>query len=682
MRLVRILIMATIIGVPVLLLTGLPSCSSQNPQAHNRVIVLGLDGFDPRLCNRMMDAGELPNFARLRDTGGFKPLGTSIPPQSPVAWASFITGENPGGHGIYDFVHREPNTPDLRQFYSAAKTEVSHEGWEVGKHRIPLTFWPFNQEATETVLTRGGVPFWDRLDAAGVPVWLYNIPANYPPSPSVAGNQYCLAGMGVPDLLGSYGTYQFFAKNRQRPVTEAGGMRKPLRFNRDHVATAKLVGPVNSLLQDPVDTDIEFQVYRHPKDSLARIEIQDKTIVLKEGEWSDWQRVAFKLEMPNFLPNEEVTGLCRFYLQQVRPDFRLYVSPINIDPMAPSQAISEPPEFVTEISEELGMMYTSGFQEEYNALKNSVFSDTEYLIQADDVLEQRMRLLDFALERYEDGLLFFYYSSTDLQAHMFWWDSDEPHPTRTPAEAQKYMAVIKKLYRDMDDVVGRVVDAYGDKATILVMSDHGFCNFRRQVNINNWLRDNGYLVLPADATTIYDKGTDWSRTRAYSMGLNGIYLNLKGREYNGFVTPEEKEELIAEITAGLQALRDPDTGEPCIVTVYRGDEIYSGDYTYYAPDLVVGFKRNYRASWNNVLGGLNAELFSDNDNAWSADHCIAASEVPGVIFANKPIQHPNPSLIDLAPTLLDLFGVEPPDHLQGHSLFSGPPVAAATTGKE
>jgi predicted AlkP superfamily phosphohydrolase/phosphomutase len=290
------------------------------------------------------------------------------------------------------------------------------------------------------------------------------------------------------------------------------------------------------------------------------------------------------------------------------------------------------------------------------------------------VLQERMNLLNYALGRYQDGLLFFYFSSTDLQAHMFFWEGDEKHPTRSAEDAQKYMGVLHDLYQRIDKVIGDLVKTYGEKATIMVLSDHGFCNFRRQLNLNTWLRDNGYLG-PAQCGSLfqnepkYGPVVDWTQTRAYGLGLNGLYLNLKGRERDGIVTPAERDALLEELKAKLLAIRDPEDGEPAISQVYRSDQVYSGPMAERAPDLIVGYRRGYRCSWLTALGTIEPEVFSDNKEAWSADHCMAMEELPGVLFANRPIQHAGPALTDLAPTILEEFGVRPPAGMTGKNVF-------------
>lgn len=644
-----------------------------------RVVVLGFDGFDPVLGERLMNQGRLPNLARYREAGGYRRLGTTIPPQSPVAWASFITGCNPGVHGIFDFIHRDA-ARQCAPMFSAAETIPATGGWEVGDHRIPLTFWPFSHGPAQTVLRREGVPFWDYLDAAGMPAWIYDIPSNYPPSPSQHGHQFCLSGMGTTDLLGTYGTYQHFSTRYREERHEGGGIRKPLVF-RDHAARAILTGPRNTLLTEKKqsDTTLEFMIYRDPKNAVARIDLPDRTIVLRSGEWSRWEQVRFRVSMPSFLPDSEVVGICRLYLQEVYPVFRLYVSPINIDPAHPGgQRITTPPDFSQQIAHELDHFGTLGFQEDHKALSNRIFSNAEFQAQADFVLQERLKLLDFALCHYDDGFLFFYFSSTDLQAHMFWWDSAEKHPVRLPDEARSAYELIERLYERMDAIVGEVANRVGPRATLLVMSDHGFCNFRRQFNLNTWLRENGYLG-PENADTLLGgpgaRAVDWGRTRAYGMGLNGLYLNLHGREQHGIVDAgAERANLLRELKERLLAVRDPENGEPAISAVDLADSVYDGPCRARAPDLVVGYRRGYRSSWDTTLGGLSERVFGDNDSAWSADHCMATEELPGVLFANRPITRPAPSLLDLAPTVLTEFGLPAPPQMTGRPVFEGGPT--------
>jgi predicted AlkP superfamily phosphohydrolase/phosphomutase len=473
--------------------------------------------------------------------------------------------------------------------------------------------------------------------------------------------------MGTPDLLGTYGTYQHFAENGPfRTKDEAGGKRSKLLF-KDETATAKLIGPLNNFLKEPESATIPFCVHRDKAAKACVIEILKHKILLKEGQWSRWIKLDFEMSLPALIPNTHLMAICRFYLQEVSPNFQLYVSPINSDPSSSALQITEPPEFIKEISDRLGLFSTTGFQEDHKALSNEVFTDEEYRIQAGMVLQERLKLLEYALDNYDDGLLFFYFSSTDLQSHMFWWDSDLKHPTRAAEDAKMCFRHIHKLYHKLDSVVGDILRRYDDKATIIVMSDHGFANFKRQFNLNTWLRKNGYLY-PPNSTGIL-KNIDWSRTRAYGLGINGLYLNLKGRERDGIVKlGEQREQLLDELSTRLEAVRDTN-GKRVIFKVHRTDKVYSGPAITLAPDLVIGYCRDYRASWATCLGDMTKEILLDNDSVWSADHCADASEVPGVIFSNRPIGASTPALVDIAPSVLKKFGLNIPLSMQGEDIF-------------
>ena len=646
-----------------LVVTSPASVSLKPSSGGKKVIVIGIDGMDPILTERMMDEGNLPALDQLRKMGGYRRLQTSDPPQSPVAWASFINGAGPGSHGIFDFIHRDPERQCL-PFYSAAETIASRGHLDFGEHQIQLDFWPFNHQPAQTLLKRGGTPFWEYLEEADISSVFYNLPSNYPPSPSKHGRYQCLPGMGTPDLLGTYGTYQYFSEDGPlRTRQESGGMRSMLFFENES-ARARLVGPMDAFLKKPEQVVVDFMVHRDAQAKAAVIELQHHTLVLKERQWSSWIPVDFTLSFPG--PDKHLSGICRIYLKEVYPNFSLYVSPINMNPSRPAVEMTEPNSFSQNISKDLGLFYTTGFQEDHKALSNGVFSYEEFASQAGMVLDERLNLLEYAKKHYEDGLLFFYFSSTDLQAHMFWWDSDERHPVCTKSKAQKNFSKVQSLYQKMDQVVGQVLSEYGSKATVMVLSDHGFANFGRQFNLNTWLRENGYLY--PDNTTSLMKDVDWSRTRAYGLGINGLYLNLKGREKEGIVLPEQREALLDELVKKLEAVRD-DNGRKVIKKVRRADKTYFGTETGLAPDLIVGYSRGYRASWATCLGDIERNVLSGNDSAWSADHCCDSSEVPGVLFVNRPIRASDPSLIDLAPSILAEFGLGRPSTMTGSNIF-------------
>ncbi|MFH1418060.1 MAG: alkaline phosphatase family protein [Planctomycetota bacterium] len=679
-RLARLLFEALFVCT---LLLGLGGCDDKGDAGGKKVLVLGCDGMDPVLVGRMLEEGRLPNFAKLRDEGCFHPLTTSIPPQSPVAWSNFITGAGPGVHGIFDFIHRDASGQVPIPYWSGNKIKVLGEKDPIGL----FGEYEYPRIEARNELLRRGTPFWEHLDARGIPVQMYRLPSNYPPSESKYGNVKCLAGMGVPDVMGSQGTYQHFAAQTRREVLEPRGFQLRLRHDwKSGAYISKLYGPDNDLHVPVKDSRtgreerprlfVDLKIYPDPENDVAKIIFVNQSvlgdeeveIILSVGEWSGWQEVHF-LKTPAGL---SVSALTRFLLQEAHPTVRLYASPMNFVPTAPEAVFSEPPKFVEEIGEEIGPFYTQGFAEEFNALKHGLFTDEEYRIQSGYVMEERFKLLDYALNHFEEGMLFFYFSSTDLQAHMFWWDSDESHPTRSAEEAEKYNAVVEACYEKMDEALGRCRERLGEDATIMVMSDHGFGNFKRGFGVNTWLRDEGYLVSRNNRGVLID--TDWSRTRAYSYGVGGsIYLNLKGREQQGIVEESDRDRLIEEISTKLMGVIDPENGRPVFHRVYRADECYSGPEVKNAPDLILGYARGYRASWETCLGDFDKTIVMDNDNPWSADHCIAHDLVPGILFCNREIATETPALIDMAPSILTLFGVPTPDGMTGKSFFKASP---------
>ena len=641
-----------------LVILAFSACEQTQADAVNKkVIVLGFDGIDPQLLSKYMAEGRLPNFSKLAQTGDYKPLGTSIPPQSPVAWSNFITGMNPGGHGIFDFIHRDPAM--MIPISSTTKTEGSNNTLKLGKWVIPLS-------SGHVKNLRQGKAFWNILEEHNVPTLVFKVPANFPP---VESKGTTLSGMGTPDLLGTFGTFSFYTDDPPPNRDDiSGGVVYPVEVV-DNGFVANLVGPKNTFLSGKPDAVIPFQVWRDAENPTVQIEIQGKKILLQEKEWSDWLRVEFEL-LPAGL--QSISGICRFYLKEVRPNMKLYVTPINIDPSDPALPLSTPADYVEELHKCCGDFYTQGMPEDTKALSWGVFDYGDFHSQSGNVLEERLRLFDHVYNDFHDGLMFFYFSSTDLNAHMFYNMIDPEHPSHDPELAAKFKDVIPGVYESVDAVVGKVLDSIDEETTLLVMSDHGFAPFRRAVNLNTWLLAEGYISLidkKKQTESEYYLNVDWMRTRVYGLGFNGLYVNLRGREANGFVTRSEKEKLLDEIAEKLLALRDPQNGNKIVHRVYRADEIYSGVNRPYSPDLVIGYNRGYRASWETTIGSFPEEWITDNMDPWSGDHCMAAELVPGIILSNKKIDAKSPKLYDLAPTILAQFGIEKTDEMVGYSIF-------------
>ncbi len=621
-----------------------------------KTIILGVDGMDYYLLKDWMEQGYLPNFKRLADMGTFKPLWSSIPPQSPVAWSNFITGMDPGSHGIFDFIHRKPGT--FTPYLSTSEALDPEKKMQLGKWIIPLG-------KGDVLLLRKGKAFWEYLDEEGIPATIFKIPSNFPP---VETRCRTISGMGTPDLRGGYGTFSFFTDNPPDNADDISGGKVYFVYPEDNMVKAELIGPKNTFIEGSPDAAIPFKVYIDPIYPVAKIVIQDKEIILNVGDWSDWIQVKF--EMVAHLVS--TYGIVRFYLQELKPDFKLYASPVNIDPTKPALPICTPDGYSRELYDNIGFFYTQGMPEDTKALTNDIFTYGEYLKQAMIVLDERIRAFNYEFGRFKEGLLFFYFSSTDLNTHVFYRCMDPLNPFYSEEDANKYGTVIRDIYARIDKLVGRVLDKLDSETYLFIMSDHGFAPFRYSFNLNTWLLENGYIELvdPQKQTEIeFFSHVDWRRTKAYGLGLNSLYINLRGREANGIVPASQKDVLVDEIANRLLEVVDPNSGEHPIKEVYKPSEVYDGIYVKNAPDLIIGYARGYRSSWETVLGEFPKDIITPNDDEWSGDHCAATSEVPGILLSNKKINRGNPHLYDFAPTILDIYNIKPEQKMTGKSLF-------------
>jgi predicted AlkP superfamily phosphohydrolase/phosphomutase len=652
------------LGAASLLALGGPGLVSKlhgQKDAARKVLVLGMDGIDPGLLKLWMDEGKLPSFRKLAAQGSFSPLRTSIPPQSPVAWSNFIAGTNPGGHGIFDFIHRDPaqqSDPSKFIIFSASATEAAKRTLKLGKYVFPLS-------GGEVRNLRQGKAFWQILEEQGIPSTIFKIPANYPP---VASRQRTISGMGTPDLLGTYGQFNYYTTVPAEINEDIGGGRVHQVYVIGNRVDAKLRGPVNSFLKDLPDTFVDLRIDIDPVHPVARISFQGQEFILREKEWSDWKKVRF-----GFMPTQSVGGICLFYLKEVHPEFKLYVTPVNIDPGDPALPISTPASYAQELAAKFGPFFTKGLPADTSALDNDVLDEDEFLAMDGRILRESLDMFDYELARFDAGLLFFYISSTDQRQHMFWRFRDPASPTYDAQLALKYGPVIESIYRDMDALLGKALDKAGRDAVVIAMSDHGFNPFRRAFNLNSWLKANGYHVLKSERRLSEDSlflNTDWSRSRAYGVGLNGLYINERGRESEGIVPPgPDKETLVREIARKLEETVDPKTGERAVLRAFVGRDVYTGSCLDRAPDIVLGFNRGYRISWGSPMGRFSKDIFEDNTEKWSGDHMGDPQIIPGILLANRPIRGESPALYDLTASLLALFGVERPKNLVGKPVF-------------
>jgi predicted AlkP superfamily phosphohydrolase/phosphomutase len=681
-------------ALPVLVLLSSVGCTSSpggrpRRRAKTHVFIMGFDGMDPTLARKLMDEGKLPHLKALSETGTFAKLETTQPSESPVAWSSFATGVNPGKHNIFDFIVRDFQTymPDV----GMVRKEPPQFLWGMIPTKPP--------KATSI---RGGTSFWIHAGQDGVGSEVLTVPVTFPPEEIAHGTM--LSGLGVPDMRGTWGTYYYWATDL--PSFEEGnsemlGLLKPLLFENG-VAQTFLKGPENPLLKQeerellakkkgdslsdkekerlqelaaPKDINVPISLKWIEGSGKVGVDVQGQEFSLKAGEWSDWVSLTFKI---NLLVS--LHGITKFYAVKADQDLRLYALPVNLDPRNPPLPISKPNGFTAQMTKEIGLFRTIGWAEAADkALNEERLDEAAFLYDAQRAFEDREKIIFKRLEDRKDWDLFVaVIETTDRISHMMWRLIDPKHPMYDAKLAATYGDSIEKIYRRADDLVGRLQAHLPPDTIFMVLSDHGFHSFRRSVNLNTWLVQNGYMVFTGQEgvqKTIADlqgrgkfwEGVDWSKTRAYAVGLGQIYFNLRGREGRGIVSSgAEYTQLQDEIAAKLVTLADPDTGEKVFHALYKRDDIYKGEFLRNAPDLQVGFNDGYRVGWQDTLGQIQRTVVQNNNRKWSGDHCATATEISGgVLFCSRKINTTSPNIMDIAPTVLKILEVPLPGDLDG-----------------
>ncbi len=617
-----------------------------------RVIVLGSDGMDPKILEPMLKSGRMPNFKRVLDRGFYSRMQTTNPAESPVAWSSFTTGMNPGKHGIFDFLHRDPAT--YRPKISA----------------ITVTQRP-NRKPIVTC-NRKGRTLWGILGDAGVSCAVIRVPVTFPPEKI---NGRMLSGMGVPDLRGTWGTSVLYGTNQGECTTEFGGENIPICFE-DGVAKFQIKGPPKA---GALDAELRIDGGK------GILTFGNRRVELPAGKFTGWEPIVFhvKAKLGPLPLNVPVKGIAKFILRSTAPEVRLYLSQIHFDPASPFLPISYPGGFSKQMQRAHGNFFTLGWSEDTWGLNEGRIDEDDFLT---EVFDFHRKLEDITLDVVASGredFVISVFEGSDRCQHMFWRYIDEGHPMYTPEGAKRYADAIERSFIRFDETVGKVLAELNENDLVILMSDHGFNTFRRAVNINTWLKNEGYLVVDGSSageksmTDLYAgnifPNVDWKKSRAYSLGLGKIYINLKGRESCGSVEPgRDYQQIRREIMDKFARLVDPATNDTVVSRIDVRERMFSGSEIGHAGDMVVAFKRGYRVSWQTALGGFPEHVIEDNLRKWSADHCtIEPGITSGVVLANRQFNIPEetPSIMDLAPTILTHFGVAVPKEMDGKSLI-------------
>ena len=671
-------------------LGAIVACGTRRPPAkfHQKLVILGFDGMDPRLVQKWMDEGKLPNMRKLATSGSaVRPLGTTHSPESPTAWASFATGVNAGKHNIYDFLIRDTTSylPDLGM--------VSRE-----PPRFVFNFIPISKPNIRSI--RGGTSFWVTAGAAGVRSSMLTVPVTYPPEEVPNGE--LLSGLPLPDIRGTMGTFYYFGTDLSRYEegnTEFGGILKRLVFDGD-VAQTELVGPPNPIVRQQLrvlraktplseldrmkiaeleareDVRLPVTVHWNRAGKSATVDIGDSSIHLSEHQWSKWINLDFNI---NLLVR--VHGMAQLYLIGAGSELQLYISPVNWRPDSPPAPMSSPASLSADIYERLGPYRTLGWAEATWPLNEDRIDERTFMEDLFRAFDDRAQVILHRIDAKQWDLLVGVIESTDRVQHMMWRLIDPAHPMYDKALAAKFGDSIERVYRKCDDFTGEVMSRVDPGTPILIVSDHGFHSFRQSVNLNTWLVQEGFMAIrgqqPGDKKLqdLFGGGTfwenvDWTRTRAYAMGLGQIYLNLKGREGHGVVPPADSNAVQDDLAARLLTMTDPKTGAPMVTAVYKRDDIYKGPFVQNASELQVGLADGYRVSWQSTLGGSPPGIVYPNMKKWSGDHgSYDYKETSGTLISSRPLGVERADITDIAPTVLKFFGVPIPGQIDGKPIF-------------
>jgi predicted AlkP superfamily phosphohydrolase/phosphomutase len=619
-----------------------------------RVVLIGFDGMDFNLFNRFRKQGhKFPHFEKLAAQGTFAPLWSTEPPISPVAWSTFTTGVNPGKHNIFDFLTTDRATYMPKM--SGSDIIPPRRSLKVGPWEIPLG-------TPKIELKRKSQSFWKIVSSKGVYASVLRMPFTFPPEKFYGS---MLAGLGTPDLRGTQGSFSFYSDGAAASYDISDGVFESLTPLGGDRFSGRIKGPGHPFRKGNPPLEIPFTLKLDRGARQAEISVGKETFTLEQNRLSPWVKLEFKAGLIG------VAGIGQWVLEDVQP-LKLYLSPINIDPEKPSMPVSHPKIFSVYLAKLLGSFATLGMAEDTWSLNERVLSEKNFIDQVYRTQEERERIFFNTLAKIKDGLVIQVFETTDRIQHMFWrYLPDSGSPAPRPSQDPVVTDSILESYRCMDAFLEKLFKKLLPNDLLMIVSDHGFNAFNRGFNLNTWLHREGYLVLNEGKKTSgkWYADVDWSRSRAYGQGLNGIFLNVKGRESQGIVAAgEESERLKREIREKLMKVVDEAHGKSPVRKAFLREEIYRGPYTVNAPDVVVGYEAGYRVSWESAVNYIGEELFSDNTRMWSGDHAFTRDQVPGIFFCNRKMREKDPGLIDISPTVLAAFGIDKPGFIDGRDL--------------
>ncbi len=639
-RLIKTFVVCFVVAILVLIIfITAQEGSMETKSRFNKVIIIGIDGFDPRVAKSLIAENKLPNLNKLVKNGTFINLNTSYPPHSPVAWTSIATGTNPGKHNIFDFIRRNPKNylPEL----SLTKTVSGIAGTDYQSYVK-------------------ADPFWRISSKEGISTSVIRWPVTFPPE-RIEGN--LLSGLGVPDIKGFLSGYSYYTSEEDKESSKASN--KIVKVEEiDGIIHTEIFGPKTSKSGNVVDIKEPLQISISNDQNSATLTINEKEYSLDLDSWSEWIRVKFKTGTFS-----KAYGIFRTYLISIDP-FEMYVTAIQIDPENPIKKISYPPKYSEELAKAIGIYHTLGMPEETDGYVDELLDKDAFIKQIKDIENERNKMFwdEFnEFNKKKKGIFAFVFDSSDRLQHVMWQDKVLTKNSKRFQTSEE----IEEYFIEKDEFIGNVLEKLDENTLLLIISDHGFTSFERSVSINTWLVENGFITLTEELKkgqdgALFEK-VDWSKTKAYSVGFNSIYVNLQDREGKGIV--KDRDAIIDEIIDELEKLKDPKTGKKVVNKAYKREEIYNGESMKDAPDIIIGFNPGFRMSWQNAIGGFTKEVITDNDKKWVGDHLVDPKFVPGVLFANIELNSKSASQMDIVPTIFDALGLKESELIDGKSLL-------------
>ena len=561
-----------------------------------KTIIIGIDGMDYKFTKRLINEGKLPNFKKLETFSELKP---NYPPNSPVCWTTLATGKNPGEHSIYDFIKINPENylPELSLF----KQKFTNLGIEYRPSNLSKPFWKIAEEKNiKTKIIRWPLTF-----------------------PIEESKTKILAGLGVPDIKGFLSGNSFYTSKKIEKKLKP--TNKIIYVTQQKIIRTKIFGPKEQTNEGQINLTSELIINLEKQTIKTNI----SKIKFKKNKWSDWLSISFKNKS-----SKKIQAIFKVFISNIKP-FEMFVTSLQIDPTKPLIKISNPEEYSKIISKEIKQKYyTLGIAEETDGLNEGFIDYKSFLEQTKEIDDEKTKIFWNEFKKFKDGIFAFVFDTSDRLQHMFW---------------QKDKKIIEKYFIEKDKFIGELLNKIGNTTKLFIVSDHGFEKYDYSININKWLYKNNYLHITSEKSKFPLENIDWKKTKAYSIGFNSIYLNLKNRESEGIILEKEKKKLEDEIKKKLENLKH--NHKKVINKIYKSKEVWSGNLKS-APELIVGFMPRYRMSWKSALGDITEEIISKNNKKWNADHLIDPKFVKGIFFCNKKINPPKKQE-DFAKIILD-----------------------------